>query len=246
MNYIFTILKKKAMNIFYGTIINSLAIIFAGMVGITINKKLNKATAISVLNVIALIAMIAGIGMALKSNNILISMASLVLGSTLGIYLKIENKLNDTIGVSDIFSFDPENKNVLTGLTISCMISLIGPLAILGSLQNGIDGDASLLLLKTGFDGITTLILSSSLGKGVILSVIPIAIFQIILSLIGYYAGNILSADLLTEISATGGFILIAMALSIVGIKKFNVISLLLGLIFVPIFYLLFTKLCLI
>lgn len=230
------------MKIFYGTIIVCLTILLSGISGIIVNKKINKNTATNIFNIIALIAMITGIGMALKSENILISMITLILGNSIGLHFKIDERINKRIGVKDIFDFNSQDKTLMTGVTISSMISLIGPLAIMGSLEDGINGDISLLTLKAGFDGITTFVLASSLGKGVILSVIPIMLFQMALSTLGYYAGNVIPADLLTELSATGGIILIAMAFSIMGVKKFNVISLLIGLLFVPIFYFLFMK----
>ncbi|MEI7579555.1 MAG: DUF554 family protein [bacterium] len=232
------------INIFIGTIINAFIILLAGLFGVIINKKLNKETAIEIMSLIALIAMITGFNMALKSNNILLALLSLAISLGIGIYFKVDEKINKLIRVQDIFQINSaDQSNIFSGMIIASMISLIGPLAIIGSIQSGISGDIALLILKSGFDFIATLILAASLGKGVIYSVIPIFIIQSLLVLLGHALGGFIPAALINELSATGGVILIAMAMSVIGVKHFKVISLIFGLLLVPIFYLIFVQL---
>lgn len=226
-----------------GLTVNALSILIAGFGGLIVNKKLNKEVSKDILSIISVIAIISGLSMALKSSNILISMICLVIACILGYSTNIDRKMNKLMKGKDIFDLEISQKYSFTsGLMIASMISLIGPLSVVGSIQLGINGDMTLLVLKSGFDFIATFILTTSLGKGVIISVVPIFLTQFLLALVGKYLGDIIPEPLITELSATGGIVLIAMGLTIAGIKKFKVLSLLIGLFLVPLFYFLFVK----
>jgi len=214
------------MAIISGTIIDCASIAIACLIGILIRRKINTKSA---LNIIGLTALVSGLGMSLQSANILLPMTALVIGNIIGGVAQLQNRFKRFAQFGSIDNL--KAKSNYTSVTIATLISLIGPLSILGSFQNGLNGNPSLLLMKTGFDFITTLILTTSLGKEVIFSIVPIFIFQAGISITASYFGNNLPKQLVVEISATGGIIMIAMALTILKIKKLDVISLLPGLI---------------
>jgi hypothetical protein len=227
--------------------INSVLILVAGVLGLIVNRKMKKKQALEVLSIIALVAVVLGLSMALNSENILIAMLCLVVGYFIGDYFELDKKISSLIGVKNIFDIKlREEPNLFSGLFLSSMISLIGPLAIIGSMELGINQKMNILILKSGFDFIATFVLASSLGKGVLLSVVPIFIFQSLFALLGRLLGNTITDELLNEIFATGGLILVSMGLTILGIRKFKIISLLVGLLFVPIVYFLFINIGLI
>ncbi|MBD3280586.1 DUF554 family protein [Candidatus Dojkabacteria bacterium] len=242
-----TVYKVKICDmttILTGTIIDCIAILVAGIIGINCNKRIDKTTATDILNIIALIAMVVGISMALESANILVSMVSLILGLLIGRLLNLQSKATKISRSDELFDFTQEqNDGYVSAFIIASLISLIGPLSVVGAFENGIHQDYSLLLLKSGFDFVSTLVLASSLGRGVIFSIIPVFIVQSVISLFGAIFKDGLSDSLITEFSAIGGIIFIAMALTVLNIKKFEVVNLLPGFVVLPVFYLLFLNL---
>lgn len=223
------------MEILSGTIIDTLAVIVAGVLGLIFYKKNSEKSANQILDIIALVALVVGIDLVLKTNNILLPMLALIIGSIISQKAKLSQK--------NLFDITPSKKNkVYKAFITATLMSLIGPLAIIGPLKNGYSGDPSLLILKAAFDFITTIILSSTLGKGVVFSAIPIFVFQSIIAVLGRLLGDFIPDLLITEIAATGGLILIAMSLSILKLKKLSIINMLVGLLLVPFIYLLFTS----
>lgn len=224
-----------------GTIIDVSAIIVAGIIGLLIRNKLPKRLFEPLITIIAGIAFLDGIGMALKTHNLLIGFVSLVLGVAVGELLCLEGRLTRLIKVDNIFELKSD-KNVSTfnAFVTASLISVIGPLTILGSIQNGVSGNFDLLIFKTGLDVIVTLMLTSALGYGVIFSAATVLLVQGTISLIASLLGNFLTTAMVTEISATGGIILIFLALNVLGIKKTAILNMIPALFLVVFIYRLF------
>jgi len=214
------------VNLIDGTLIDCLAIILGYGIGLVLHKYINKKIMSAMFEVIALIALISGIGMALKSINILIPMISLILGYNISTFFKLSKRLNKKLKVKDVFDIQNYKRvNIFSAATIATMLSLIGPMAILGPIKNGFEGDNTILLLKSGFDFVVTIFLTVSLGKGVVFSILPVLVFQGGLTLLASISGYFISSLVITEMSATGGVIMLMMGLSILEIKKFDIIN---------------------
>lgn len=221
-----------------GTIINTVAIIIGGTLGSFLSNIPNKIKN-TVLQGIGLAIIIQGIAMGLKSNNFLLVIFSLVLGGIVGELLKIEDKLN---GLGALLEAKVGNKGkgtMATAFVTATLVYTIGAMAILGALNSGLLLDHSLLYLKSMLDGFTAIIFASTLGIGVVFSAIPVFLYQGAIALLARYINLLISQELLDviiiEITATGGILIIAIALNILDIKKINVASLLPAVLIVPI-----------
>jgi len=226
------------MNIINGTIFDIVLILAACLIGLFFRSKAKRLVSLNLFKVMALAALVSGIGMGLKSTNILLPMLALIGGVIIGDVLKVETKFRKRYNIDS--SMNPQSADVNSigkAFVTASMFSLIGPMAIVGSLQNGYNKDPSILLIKGGFDFVTTLVITLAMGRGTALSIIPVFFVQSLLSLLGVILGPFLTTQLLDEITATGGLILIALGLSLLGVKGLKVLSMLLGVFLIPILY---------
>lgn len=203
-----------------GTLIDVGVIITSGLLGLIIGKKLKENVPEALIKIIGLICIINGVQMALEAVNFLQVLIGLLLGVGVGETLQLEEKVNSKL-------LKQTNKGFTKALITATLISLVGPLAILGPIQEGINGDLRLILLKTGFDSISSSVLAASLGIGVIFSALPILIFQGLLTLFGQGISSLINGLVMSQITGVGGIIVLAVGLKVLKIKEFKVINML-------------------
>jgi len=216
-----------------GTIINTIAVIIGSLTGIFAGKAISKDLRESVIRIIGIITLVIGMKSALKGEDIILIILSLVLGFIIGYLIDIDKRINE---ISDWFKKIVKSKNThfSEGLITAFLIFCIGSMTFVGSLQEGTTGDSSMLISKSVLDGITSIVLSSSLGWGVFFSFIPLFIFQASLTLLAIYLKNFLSTAMISGIAATGGVIIISLGLNILGLSKTKTSNLLPALLIYP------------
>ena len=217
-----------------GTIVNVIAIILGSILGILIKSRFPEKVNKIIFQVIGLFTITLGITMAIKTNNFLIVAFSLIIGSVIGELIDIEKYLeisteklkNKLKNSSDKFS---------EGFITATLIYCIGPMAILGSIEEGLGNAPNLLFAKSVLDGVASIALVSALGIGVIFSTIPLLIYQGGITLFANYVSSYLSDALIVELSAVGGILLLGLGMNIAEIKKFRVVNMLPSLLVVVI-----------
>ncbi len=217
-----------------GTIVNVIAIILGSIMGILIKSRFPERVNRIIFQVIGLFTITLGITMAIKTNNFLIVAFSLIIGSVFGEIIGIENylvRLSDKLKNSLKNSSDKFSEGFVTATLIYC----IGPMAILGSIEEGLGNSPNLLFAKSVLDGVASVALSSALGIGVMFSAIPLLLYQGGLTLFASYVSNYLSDALIVELSAVGGILLLGLGMNIAEIKKFKVVNMLPSLLVVVI-----------
>jgi hypothetical protein len=128
-----------------------------------------------------------------------------------------------------------EGNRFIRGFLTASLVFCIGPMTILGSIQDGLSGDYQLLAIKSVLDGFAALAFASTLGPGVLFSVITILVFQGGLSLSAASMQALMSDAMITEMTATGGVLLLGLAISsLLEIKKIRVGNFLPALVFAP------------
>lgn len=224
-----------------GTLINAGAIIVGGTIGLLAHSKLPaKITKIS-FQAIGIFTMFVGIQMALKSNNYVLIVFSLLLGAIIGELFDFEQKLQRlskkfTRKNSD--SSEQFTQAVITTFILYCM----GSMAILGAIEDGLGYKPNLLIAKSILDGFSSIALAAAFGPGVIVSVIPLILFQGGITLGASYITNVVGEPIILELSAVGGLLLIGLSLSILEIKKIHVTNMLPSLIIVLVAGFIMTK----
>ena len=221
-----------------GTFLNIATVLVGGLIGLLFGARIPDKLKSTVIAGMGLFTAAMGLQMFLKTENPLIVLGSLLIGTLLGEWWRIEDGLQN-LGkyLEQRFSKaddDGSNKFVRGFLTAS-LLFCVGPMTILGSIQDGLTGDYSLLAVKSVLDGFASLAFASTLGVGVVFSTIIILVFQGGISLFAGQLNAIVTTPMLNELTATGGVILLGLALSsLLEIKKIRVGNMLPGLLVAP------------
>lgn len=226
-----------------GTIVNAGAILLGGFLGLIFGRSFSEKIKITLIQGIGLAVFLIGLDMALKTNNPLIVITSLVLGGLLGEWIDIELRLNQLgTWLEQKFSRKGSNGNFTQAFVSTSLIYCVGAMAIMGSLQSGLEGKHDILFAKAMLDGVSAVVFASSMGLGVLASAIPVLIYQGALTLLAGLLQGIFSASVIAEMSATGGLLIIGISLNILDIKKIKVGNLLPGIFVVIPLTILFSK----
>lgn len=221
-----------------GTIVNGLLIIVGSVLGKLLNR-IPESMKVTVMSAIGLAVMVLGLQMGLKSENFLIVIISLVSGAVIGEWMKLEEKLNDLGHWLEKRVGSTGKGSISEGFVTATLIFVIGAMAIIGALDSGIRGDHSVLYTKSIIDGFTALILTTTLGIGVIFSAVPVVLYQGLIALFATQIDQIVPKPLMdqfiAEMTATGGIMIFAIGLNLTGITKIKVANLLPGIIVVGI-----------
>jgi uncharacterized membrane protein YqgA involved in biofilm formation len=230
----------------FGTILNILAIIIGGTLGVFIGGRISEKLRNLITDVLGCVTVISAAD-ALSSywdqdlqdampNGwvILVVVFSLLAGAVIGSLLRIEDRLeNYGLSLKARFSKDG-GSNFVEGFVSASLIFAIGPLAILGSISDGMGTGIDQLILKGTLDGFTSLAFAASLGWGVALSSLPVGIYQFAWTAIGLFLGSILTDYQISAMTAVGGILLVGIALRLLRIKQIAVGNLLPALALAP------------
>jgi uncharacterized protein len=217
-----------------GTLVNGLLIIIGTLLGKLLHR-IPESMKETVMYAIGLAVMVLGLQMGLKSENFLIVILSLVIGAVIGELLKLEEKLND-LGLWLERKIGSNGKGSISeGFVTATLIFVIGAMAIIGALDSGIRGDHSVLYTKSIIDGFTALILTTTLGIGVIFSAVPVMLYEGLIALfatqIDRFVPQALMNQFIVEMTATGGIMIMAIGMNLTGIVKIKVANFLPGIV---------------
>lgn len=218
-----------------GTLVNGLLIIIGTLFGKLLHR-IPESMKTTVMYAIGLSVIVLGLQMGLKSENFLIVILSLVIGAVMGEVLSLEDKLNQVgVWLEKKVGNSGGEGSISQGFVTATLIFVIGAMAIIGALDSGIRGDHDVLYTKSIIDGFTALILTTTLGIGVIFSAIPVMLYQGLIALfaakIDQFVPQILMDQFIVEMTATGGVMIFAIGLNLTGLTKIKVANLLPGII---------------
>ena len=218
-----------------GTIINAAAIVVCGLIGLLFKRALPQRLCETITQGLGLGVVVIGITMTIETDNIMLMLLSLVFGGILGEVIHIEKQLQ-RIGDTLELRMKNNNNNISQGFVSASLLFCTGSMAIMGALENGLTGTFSILLSKSLLDGIFSMILSSTLGLGVVFSAIPVLIYQGSISLLAGSVKSLLSPEMITEMNAVGGVLIMAIGINMLKIKELKVGNLLPA-VFMPILF---------
>lgn len=220
-----------------GTLVNFGAIIVGGTIGFRFKSILPQKVVDLLFQVFGLFTLYLGFSMGLKTQNSILIAFSLILGALTGSVLNLQEK-TDRLGEYVQTKLKLKGNRFTEGFLVASLLFCMGPVAILGSIEDGMGGEPKLLMIKSLMDGVASIALAASLGIGVIFSAIPILIYQGLITLFASWMGNSFSQLMINELSAVGGILLIGMAINILDIKKIKVLDFITSLIYIiPLVY---------
>jgi len=198
-----------------GTLLNIAAVLFGGTLGLICGARLPERLKATVVSGMGLFTAAIGMQMFLKTENPLIVLGALLIGTLLGEAWKIEDGLQ-SLGQSleKRWGAGSSPSTFVRGFLTASLLFCVGPMTILGSLQDGLNGDYRLLAVKSVLDGFAALAFASTLGIGVMFSALVILVYQGGISLLAAQLNALFTAPMMNEMTAAGGVILIGLAIS--------------------------------
>lgn len=217
-----------------GTLINVGTVLLGSTIGLLIRSRLPERYIQVIFQVFGLFTLFLGVKMALETQNIMVMIFSLLIGTLLGEWWNLEK------GMSKFADFvkrkvKSDNDSFAEGFITAFLIFCMGSLTILGAIEEGLGGKPNLLLTKSLMDGFSSMALASALGAGVLFSVIPLFLFQGGLTLGAASISDLLTDPIIAELSAVGGILLIGLGFTLLEVKKVRVMNMLPALIIVVI-----------
>jgi uncharacterized protein len=231
-----------------GTLINIVGIIAGSTVGVLAGSRLAVKTRDLITDVLGLITILAAAGAVIpifssnfasslpKGWTLLSILGSLLIGGLIGSALKLEDRL-EMLGENLRRRFGANKEGTFVeGFVSSSLLFVIGPLAILGSISDGMGTGIDQLSLKSILDFFAAIAFAASLGWGVAVSAIPVGIYQGVWTLIGLFLGNVLAQYQIDAMTIVGGLLLLSIGLRLLRVKEVAVGNLLPALAIAPIF----------
>ena len=224
-----------------GTLLNVATVLIGGTLGLIFGARVPERLKATVVTGMGLFVMAIGIQMFLKTENSLIVLGALLIGALLGEWWRIEDGLQalgqileKQFSKNNDDGEEPSSKFVRGFLTAS-LLFCVGPLAILGSIQDGLTGNYNLLAVKSALDGFASLAFASTLGPGVLFSAVIVLVYQGGISLLAAQLNAIATPSMMNEMTAAGGVILIGLSISsLLDIKKIRIGNFLPALVIAP------------
>jgi uncharacterized protein len=228
-----------------GTFVNGIAIIFGSFLGLfwtAIPDRIKD----TILQAMALAVIILGIGMGLKSEQFLIVIASLAVGGALGEWWNLEEKLNSVGKWLETKVGKQDKGSVATGFVTATLVFVVGAMSIVGALDSGLRQEHDVLYTKALIDGFCAILFTSALGIGVMFSAIPVMLYQGAIALLATQIDRFVPQEimdaLIVEITGTGGIMIVAIGLNLLGVAKIRVANLLPGLMITGILVIIIEK----
>ncbi len=219
-----------------GTLLNAATVLLGGLLGTALGDRLPERVRENVVRGVGLFTLAMGAKLALETTNLLYLLGSILVGGMLGALWGIDRRL-EALGESlqRRFAAPGGTSTVGEAFVTATIVFLVGPLTFLGSIENGLTGDASLLTIKSVLDGFTSIALAATLGWGVLLTLPVLLLYQGGLALGASGLAGLLSDPQLAEMSAAGGLLVIGVGLKLLSIRDVRVADFLPAILVAPV-----------
>ncbi|MCQ2013661.1 DUF554 domain-containing protein [Clostridium butyricum] len=223
-----------------GTIVNALAVIGGCIIGLIVKEKLTEKMSNTIMSGLALCVLYIGISGALKGQDTLIIIICIAVGALVGEIIDIDKRLNNLGNfIENKINLKKKNKDsekisISEGFVTSSLLFCVGAMAVVGSLESGLQGNHSTLFAKSILDGVSSIIFASSLGIGVMLSSVAILVYQGSITLLAGCLSSVLTDTVIGNMSAIGSILIMGLGTNMIGASKIKVANLLPA-IFLPI-----------
>lgn len=202
-----------------GLWVNAATIILGALVGSRLRGGIPEKYKDTIGYALALCVLTIGIQGAIRTENMMLVIVSAVVGSLIGEALRLEDRL-DSLGAWVQKRLAKDDDGFSQGFISATLLYCVGSMAVVGSIEAGLQNKPDTLLAKAVLDGVSALILSSSMGMGVALSALPLLAYQGAIALLAMLLGNFLPAEAIAEVSATGSLLIIGLGFNMLGFSK--------------------------
>lgn len=232
--------------IMFGTLLNAGAVVVGSLLGILLRGRLHARYSRIIMNALGLITIVLGVTMAIKGQRVILVVGAMVAGSLVGEFLRLDNLLDRM--AARLRSLVPQraaadggsSDHFVEGFVTATLLFCVGSMAILGPMQEAAGDEPTILMTKSMMDGVSAMFFAASLGIGVMLSALPVLIYQGLIALFASVIMSFMSEAMLTDLTATGGVLLIGLGISMLGIRRLSVINMLPALVVIVLLHLIF------
>ncbi len=209
-----------------GTIINTIAVICGGLLGLLLKKGLPERIANALMKGLGLCSLYLGISGSLKGENSFILIISIVIGTLIGEGLQLEEKIS-LLGnkLEEKLKKEGQTISVAQGFVTASLVFCVGAMAIVGSLQSGLQGNYEMLFNKSMLDFVSAVIFASTLGVGVVFAAGFVFVYQGAITLFAVWLAPFLSEHTIAEMTCVGSVLIIGLALNMLGITKLKIMN---------------------
>jgi uncharacterized protein len=217
-----------------GTLINTATVIVGSTVGTFLRSRFPDRVRQMVVWGVGLVSLVIGLQMSLSTKNILVVLGSLLTGGIIGELIGLEEGLKKVGDKLQAKLSTDKDSTFSKGFVTSSLLFCVGPMTILGSIQDGLSGDYTLLATKSILDGFASLALAASMGWGVLFAALTVLIYQGSLTLGAGLVKTLLTEPMVAEMTATGGTLILAIGLNLLDLTAIRVANFLPGLVVAP------------
>jgi uncharacterized membrane protein YqgA involved in biofilm formation len=218
-----------------GTLINTVTVLVGGMAGTFLHRYFPDRVRQMVMWGVGLVSLVIGTQMSLSTKNILVVLGSLLAGGIAGELMRLHEGLNRAGDLLQAALSSGQGSSVSKGFVTASLLFCVGPMTILGSIQDGIKGDYALLATKSVLDGFASLALAASMGWGVIWAALTVLAYQGGLTLGATLVKSLLTEAMVVEMTATGGTLILAIGLNLLDLTSIRVANFLPALLMAPV-----------
>lgn len=221
-----------------GVIVNVITVILGSCIGLLLKKGIPERVSTATMVGLGACTLYIGISGSLCGENVLIVITSVVLGVISGTVINIDGAINKLANkVETSFKKDGQNVSVAEGLVTATLLFCVGSMTVTGSIQAGLTGDNSVLITKATLDFVSSMMLASSLGAGVLLASASVFIIQGGLVMLAGLISPFMSTGAINEMTCVGSILIIMIGTNLMGITKIKVSDFLPAIIFAPVIY---------
>jgi uncharacterized membrane protein YqgA involved in biofilm formation len=218
-----------------GTIVNVAAVLAGSTIGLVIGTRLPQKITKSVFNAMGLFTLFLGFYMALKGEQFLVMVFSLIIGTITGELLSLESRM-ERFSNNLKKALKMGNPKFTEGLITSFLLFCMGSMTILGAIDEGVGNGSNLLFTKSMMDGFSSIALAAVFGLGVTFSVIPLFLFQAGITLLAWWLGDFFPVAIINDLTAVGGILLVGLGINILELKHIRIMNMLPALLFAILF----------
>lgn len=221
-----------------GVLINVITVIIGSSIGLLFKKGIPEKVSHAAMVGLGACTVYIGITGSLSGENVLILIAAVVLGAIIGTLLNIDGGISALAEkVETKFKKDGSNVSIAEGIISATLLFCVGSMTVTGSIQAGLTGDNSVLNTKAMLDLVSSMMLASSLGIGVLLSAVAVFVIQGGLVLLAGMLAPVMSVSAINEMTCAGSILIIMIGTNLMGITKIKVADYLPAILFAPVIY---------
>lgn len=204
----------------FGILVNVVAVIVGSLIGLLFRRLITKPLGARIQVAFGYITLVIGFRMAMQFQNILVFVLCIAVGGVIGWLVKMEKQIEDSEKILQKYVMKGRESTFTTGLSIASILFCVGGMSIIGPIEAAVTGNNDVLFTKSVLDGVTSIVLASLYGIGVIFAAVPVLLYQGAIALIATQIQSLNNPEVLAEVSGVGGVMILMIGINLSKLGK--------------------------